>query len=82
MNLPFLNKSFVRVNKSSVAVVLFLIIMFAIHQVKPSLLYTKEGSFRQFGVGYRQKTVVPIWLAAIFISILCYLLVMSYLMFF
>ena len=53
-----------------------------IHHFKPALLYTKDGAFRQFGVGYKQKTVVPIWLVAIFLAILCYLAVLSYLVFF
>lgn len=82
MQLPGLNKSFVRVNKTSFAIALFLAIMVAIHQVKPELLYTKEGGFRQFGVGYKQKTVVPVWLVAIFLAILCYLVVLGYLLFF
>ena len=82
MKIKFLNKNFVRVNKTSIAVLLFVAIMFIIHQIKPALLYTKEGGFRQFGVGYKQKTVVPIWLVAIFLSILCYLAVLSYLLFF
>jgi len=82
MKLPFLNKSFVRVNRASISVLLFLVIFTLIHKAKPSLLYTKEGGFRQFGVGYKQKTVVPIWLVAIFLAILCYLFVLSYLIFF
>jgi hypothetical protein len=42
-------------------------------------LYTKEGGFRQFGVGYKQKTVVPIWIVAIMLAILCYVGVSWYL---
>jgi len=76
------SKSFVRVNITSISVTLFLILFMLIHYVKPTLLYTKDGAFRQFGVGYKQKTVVPIWLVAIFLSILCYLFVLSYLIFF
>jgi hypothetical protein len=82
MKLPFLNKSFVRVNKVNISILLFLVIFTSIHNAKPALLYTKEGGFRQFGVGYKQKTVVPIWLVAIFLAILCYLFVLSYLLFF
>ena len=82
MKLFFLNKSFVRVNKTAIAVILFVSIMMVVHHVKPSLLYTEDGAFRQFGVGYKQKTVVPIWLVAIFLSVLCYLAVLSYLLFF
>jgi hypothetical protein len=82
MKFPGLNKSFVRVNITSISITLFLSIFVLIHHFKPSLLYTSDGSFRQFGVGYKQKTVVPIWLVAIFLSILCYLFVLSYVIFF
>jgi len=76
-----LNKSFVRVNKTSIAICIFISIFFVIHTLKPALFYTPEGGFREFGVGYKQKTVVPIWIAAIFIAILSYLAVMYYLIY-
>jgi hypothetical protein len=79
---PWFNKSFVRLNVTNIAILLFLVIFTLIHNFKPALLYTKDGAFRQFGVGYKQKTVVPIWLVAIFLAILCYLAVLSYLVFF
>lgn len=82
MRFPGFNKSFVRVNITSISILLFLALFTLIHHIKPQLLYTKEGGFRQFGVGYKQKTVVPIWLVAIFLAILCYLAVLSYLIFF
>jgi hypothetical protein len=76
-----MNKSFVRVHKLSIAVCIFLFLFFAIHSLKPALLYTPDGGFRQFGVGYKQKTVIPIWLVAIILAILCYLGVLYYLMY-
>jgi hypothetical protein len=82
MKIPGLNKSFIRVNITSISILLFLVIFTLIHQIKPALLYTTDGGFRQFGVGYKQKTVVPIWLVAIFLAILCYLFVLSFLVFF
>ena len=82
MRLSFLPKSIVRANLTSIAILLFLTIFALIHYSKPSLLYTRDGGFRQFGIGYKQKTVVPIWLVAIFLAILCYICVLSYLLFF
>lgn len=75
------NKSFVRVNKTSIAICIFIIAFFAIHTLKPALFYTPEGGFREFGVGYKQKTVVPIWVAAIILAVLSYLAVMYYLIY-
>ena len=50
-----------------------------IHINKPSLLYENDGSFRKFGVGYRKKTVVPIWLISIIVALLSYVAVSFYL---
>jgi len=38
-------------------------------------MYNEQGGFRQFGIGYKQKTVIPIWIAAIVLAILSYLLI-------
>lgn len=67
-------------NKLNISIVLFVTLFSLIHIAKPSLLYTKEGGFRQFGVGYKHKTVVPIWIVAICLAILSYLAVMYYLL--
>lgn len=75
-------KIFIRQNKLSVAITTFLIIFSLIHYVKPGLLYTQDGGFREFGVGYRNKTVVPIWVVSIILAILCYFLVIYYLAYF
>ena len=72
-------KQFVRYNKISIAILMFLVIFSIIHYLKPGLLYTKDGGFREFGVGYRNKTVIPIWLVSIVLAILCYFSVNLYL---
>jgi|TARA_B100000927_G_scaffold291573_1_gene294508 hypothetical protein len=72
-------KLLVRKNRLQFAIVLFLIIFTFIHIQKPSLLYENDGSFRQFGVGYRKKTVVPIWLISIVVALLSYVMVSFYL---
>ena len=72
-------KSFVRQNKPSFAIFLFLVAFTCFHYTKPEFAYGKEGEFRQFGVGYKNKTVIPIWLVSIIIAILSYLTVLYYL---
>ena len=59
--------------------VLFILSFVIIHYFKPSFAYGKEGDFRQFGVGYRHKTVIPIWGVSIVLAILSYLAVLMYL---
>ena len=72
-------RSFILQNKIFVAIVLYMTVFFIIHQIKPSLIYNVDGSYREFGVGYRHKTVVPIWLVSIIIGILSYLAILYYL---
>lgn len=64
-----------RKNKTSVAIVLFLILFGLFHLFKPGFAYGKDGEFRSFGVGYKNKTVVPVWGIVIILAILSYLLV-------
>jgi hypothetical protein len=45
---------------------------------KPAFLYNTDGSIREFGVGYKNKTILPIWLLSIVLGIVCYLIVMYY----
>jgi uncharacterized membrane protein YozB (DUF420 family) len=78
----YLNKKLIKNNRVSIAIFIFLVLFSIVHYLKPSLLYTKEGGFRNFGLGYRNKTVIPIWLVAIILGILSYLGVSYYLLFF
>lgn len=72
-------KSLVRQYKTNYAIALFLILFTLFHIAKPSFAYGKDGEFRQFGVGYKNKTVIPIWGVSITIAILSYLVVLYYL---
>lgn len=72
-------KGFVRYHKLSISILIFLILFSIIHMIKPTMLYNNDGSFRQFGVGYRHKTVIPIWSVSMVIAIFSYLFVMYYL---
>ena len=71
-----LNRPFMIKHKTSFAILLFLILFSAIHYLKPSFAYGDKGEFRQFGLGYSHKTVVPIWTVAIGLAILSYLCIL------
>ena len=73
------SKAVVRHYKPNFAITLFILSFVIIHYFKPSFAYGKEGDFRQFGVGYRHKTVIPIWGVSIVLAILSYLAVLMYL---
>jgi hypothetical protein len=69
-------KGFIIHHKLTVSILIFLAIFFLLHHIKPGLMYDNDGSFRQFGVGYKHKTVIPIWLVSILLSILTYTFVL------
>jgi uncharacterized membrane protein YozB (DUF420 family) len=73
-----MTKIYIRENPTLVAIVLFVVIYGAIIIIKPSCFYNKDGSIREFGVGYRNKTILPIWLLSLVLGILCYLAVIYY----
>ena len=69
----------IRENKTFVSILLFLFLFGFIQMLKPSFLYNLNGSIREFGVGYKNKTIMPIWLLSIVLGIICYLFVLYYL---
>ena len=74
-------RSFTRNNTTLVSIIIFLIIFGLVQMIKPSFLYNKDGSIREFGVGYKNKTILPLWLFSIVLGILSYVLVLYYLSF-
>lgn len=68
-----MRKRFLLNNKTSFAIVLFLFLFGLLHITKPAFLYNSHGGFREFGVGYRNKTIFPIWIVAIILAIFSYL---------
>ena len=74
-----MNRSFILKNINLTAIFIFLFLYTILVTVKPGLMFTKEGLIRDFGIGYKNKTVTPVWLITIIIAILSYLFVLYYL---
>ena len=72
-------RTFTRNNTTLVSIVIFLLIFGFVQIMKPSFLYNNDGSLRDFGVGYKNKTILPLWLFSIILGILTYVLVLYYL---
>jgi hypothetical protein len=71
-------RNIIKKNPVFSAVVLF-VLLFAIVQImKPMFLFNDDGSIREFGIGYRNKTIFPIWLFSIVLGIVSYLSIMYY----
>jgi len=74
-----LNKNYIREHITLISIILFVIMFGLIVIIKPSFLYNKDGSVRSFGIGYKNKTILPIWLVSLILGIVSYLIVMFYL---
>jgi hypothetical protein len=71
-------KPFIAKNPILVSIVLFIVLFGTIQLGKPAFLYNSDGSVREFGIGYKNKTIFPIWLLSIVLGILCYLFILYY----
>jgi hypothetical protein len=71
-------RRWVRNNKVSVAILIFVILFGVINVIKPAFMYNDDGSIKEFGVGFRKKTIIPVWLISIMLAIISYFSVMYY----
>jgi len=74
-----INKNYIREHITLISIILFVFMFGLIVMIKPAFLYNKDGSIREFGIGYKNKTILPIWLLSLILGIVSYLLVMFYL---
>ena len=72
-------RKIIRNNTTLASIILFLIIFGLVQLMKPSFLYNNDGSLREFGIGYKNKTILPMWLFSIVLGILTYVFVLYYL---
>lgn len=63
---------FIKKHQTSSSIILFILIVLLIQQCKPAFMCNIDGSYKSFGLGYRNKTIVPMWLVVILIAILSY----------
>ena len=73
-------QTFARNNTTLASIILFLLVFGVVQLMQPSFLYNRDGSIREFGVGYKNKTILPLWLFAIVLGILSYIFVLYSLM--
>lgn len=64
------------INKFSILLYIFLFSLFI--WIKPNFLYNKDGSLREFGIGTRYKTIIPLWLLSLLLAIISYFAILYY----
>jgi len=68
----------IRNNINNVSILIFIIIYSLIVFSKPAFLFNIDGSIKQFGYGYNDRTVVPFWLLSYILGVFSYLGVLYY----
>lgn len=74
-----ISHQFIKSNITMVSITIYITLYCIIIYIKPSFLYNKNGTLREFGIGTKNHTVIPAWLLAILISIFSYFCVLYYL---
>ena len=59
-------------NTIHISILLYLLTMIVIWILKPNMIFNKKGEAKEFGVGRNDRTILPLWLVAILVSILTY----------
>ena len=72
-------RGYIRKHINAIAIVIYIIVFVLVLAIKPTILFKENGNIRQFGIGYKNKTIIPVWLLAIILAILSYLGVLYYL---
>ena len=60
----------------TIIVILYLILYVILTYVRPNFIFDNEnGVLRQFGVGYNNTTIIPLWLCSILLAIFSYFII-------
>lgn len=65
------------VNILFVVIALYILLYGLIITFKPAIIYdNNKDCLRQFGVGYKNTTILPLWLVSIIVAIFSYFIVL------
>lgn len=68
-----------RVDKLYLSIFLFVSLYSIINIIQPNAIYNhQQKSLRPFGVGYKNTTILSLWLVSILLAILSYFIVIYY----
>jgi len=59
--------------KTSLSIFLFVVIFIGLNWYKPSFIFDTDGTVREFGIGRKKKTIIPLWLIVFITAFLSYL---------
>ncbi len=73
-----LSISYIKRNLVLFSLLIFVTSYILLNIIKPNFLYNENSTIRDFGIGFRKKTVLPLWLISIVLAILSYFSVLYY----
>jgi hypothetical protein len=73
-----MNYSFIRKHINTFSILIFIASFLLLNYFQPGFIYNNDGTLREFGLGSKRKTILPIWLISILLGILSYLAVLYY----
>ena len=66
-------------SRVSLSIILFLILYSIVNVIKPDFIFdNKKNTVRNFGVGYKNTTVLTLWIVSIVLAIFSYFIVIYY----
>lgn len=68
---------YIKNNVTIFSIILFLISFFLIYVMQPNLIFDRNGNPRNFGIGWQNKTILPLWLITILLAILSYFIILN-----
>jgi hypothetical protein len=66
-----------QINKLILVLIVYILLYCIIVFFKPEIIFNNtKGCTRQFGVGYKNTTILPLWFASILLAIISYFIVL------
>lgn len=75
-----MDRKWINKNLIQATIIIFIFLYLIVIVTKPGLIYNTNGTLREFGVSQSKKTILPLWLMAIVLSIASYFFITIYLM--
>ena len=63
-----MNRNVIRRNITSFSIIIFIILYTIVLLFKPAFIFKKDGNLRNFGIGFRDKTVIPAYVTNYYIG--------------
>ena len=69
-------RDFIQKYRMLTTFILFLTFFSLIMIIKPPFVFNRDGSFKDFGLGYTNRSVLPIWVISIVFAIMAYYIIL------